>query len=1072
MANTYTVQRGDTLSEIAVANYKDHGYASKGWNAYMSYLVTLNDIANPNLIYVGQVLKLTGSTTTTSTSTVSYQLVINHFGLQSNAGERTVFATWRWDVPDTDHYYVVWSYDTGDGVGFRGGQEDVESWQKYYVITAPENAISVSISVWPYATYIGGGSITLPGGEVIPGGYSGYKWEGKGQAKTYYFKNNPPSKPPKPTASIKDFTLTAKLEGLDINATEVEFRVIRDNQYYHGSIGKAKILTGTATYSCLVRAGSEYKVECRGVRNGVCGDWSDYSNTVSTKPEASKGITVLRALSDTSVYIEWEPVNKADNYKIEWTTDAAYFDSSNQPQSMEVDASLTSHAEVTGLASGDEYFFRVRASNDNGDSAWTAIKSITIGKAPSSPTTWSSTTTAVAGEKVNLYWVHNARDESSQTYAILEITIDGELHTVEVQNTTDEETKDKTSCYELDTTGLNSGAMIRWRVKTAGILKDDNGNPLYGDWSTTRTIDVYAQPTLTVAITNDARSDQITYAHIGGSIAGGINCRMHYNTEPYQEPYFVHTIGATYTLSFLARSSVDGTAFVSCVAGEYNKKEYVLTTEWQTFTHIYTATADGSLTFWLSEAGTYADITNVVLSENGGNNVIANPNFASSMNSWTNVGLTTFTNEVDNSLSLESLETVTGFPFYAVLESGSGDNQSPISYHVSITSNEFYETTDAKGVETVVPIGGQLYSKHFDYTEDRLEIAMLANNIDLQNGISYTVSCVVSMDSGLTATASAVFTVSWSEEVYAPNAEITINTEDVSAIIRPYCEYYAPVHFRVTYDETTGVYTKTDTTIDAIDGSKVIEFETADDGTILWDESLTTTGEQVYLGADSGGNDLYFCIVKAFKLAPGVLLSVYRREFDGSFTEIITNVDNLSNTHVIDPHPSLDYARYRIVAISTATGAVSYYDMPSKAIKEKAVIIQWDEAWSTFDVTSDGSLMEPSWTGSMLKLPYNIDVSEKNSADVTLVEYIGRSHPVSYYGTQLGESQSWNVQIPKDDIETIYSLRRLAKWMGDVYVREPSGSGYWANITVSFSKKHCEVTIPVTLEITRVEGGV
>ena len=44
--------------------------------------------------------------------------------------------------------------------------------------------------------------------------------------------------------------------------------------------------------------------------------------------------------------------------------------------------------------------------------------------------------------------------------------------------------------------------------------------------------------------------------------------------------------------------------------------------------------------------------------------------------------------------------------------------------------------------------------------------------------------------------------------------------------------------------------------------------------------------------------------------------------------------------------------------------------------------------------------------------------------------------------------------------------------MGDVYVREPSGNGYWANIKVSFNQKHLNVTIPVTLNVTRVEGGV
>ena len=108
----------------------------------------------------------------------------------------------------------------------------------------------------------------------------------------------------------------------------------------------------------------------------------------------------------------------------------------------------------------------------------------------------------------------------------------------------------------------------------------------------------------------------------------------------------------------------------------------------------------------------------------------------------------------------------------------------------------------------------------------------------------------------------------------------------------------------------------------------------------------------------------------------------------------------------------------------------------------------------------------------MLKLPYNIDVSNSHKPDVELVEYIGRSHPVSYYGTQVGETASWSVDIPMSDKETLYAIRRLAKWMGNVYVREPSGSGYWANIKVSFSQKHRDVVIPVTFDITRVEGGV
>ena len=89
-----------------------------------------------------------------------------------------------------------------------------------------------------------------------------------------------------------------------------------------------------------------------------------------------------------------------------------------------------------------------------------------------------------------------------------------------------------------------------------------------------------------------------------------------------------------------------------------------------------------------------------------------------------------------------------------------------------------------------------------------------------------------------------------------------------------------------------------------------------------------------------------------------------------------------------------------------------------------------------------------------------------------MIEYIGRSHPVSYYGTQLGETATWSMVIPKNDKETLYAIRRLSKWTGDVYVREPSGSGYWANVSISYNQNHCELTIPITLNIKRVEGGV
>ena len=146
--------------------------------------------------------------------------------------------------------------------------------------------------------------------------------------------------------------------------------------------------------------------------------------------------------------------------------------------------------------------------------------------------------------------------------------------------------------------------------------------------------------------------------------------------------------------------------------------------------------------------------------------------------------------------------------------------------------------------------------------------------------------------------------------------------------------------------------------------------------------------------------------------------------------------------------------------------------MAGYPVNGNAILIQWAEDWTTFDVSEENPVEGPSWSGSMLKLPYNIDVTDRRKPEASFVEYAGRKHPVSYYGTQTGETSSWSVSIPKEDKETIYALRRLSLWAGDVYVREPSGIGYWANVAVSFNLNHNEVVVPITLDITRVEGGV
>lgn len=203
--------------------------------------------------------------------------------------------------------------------------------------------------------------------------------------------------------------------------------------------------------------------------------------------------------------------------------------------------------------------------------------------------------------------------------------------------------------------------------------------------------------------------------------------------------------------------------------------------------------------------------------------------------------------------------------------------------------------------------------------------------------------------------------------------------------------------------------------------------------------------------------------------APNTILSVYRKNQDGTLVPIEENIPNSRAVYITDPHPNLRYAEYRIVAIDTVTGGVQFFDTPTYDIGIYDIILQWDDYLG--DVLSTATPDSTDYVGNMVRLPFNVDVSESANLENNMVKYIGRKDPVSYYGTQTGYTANWSTVIPKYETEIIRKLRQLQVYPGDVYVREPSGTGYWANVKVTFPINHVALTVSVSLTITRVEGG-
>lgn len=236
------------------------------------------------------------------------------------------------------------------------------------------------------------------------------------------------------------------------------------------------------------------------------------------------------------------------------------------------------------------------------------------------------------------------------------------------------------------------------------------------------------------------------------------------------------------------------------------------------------------------------------------------------------------------------------------------------------------------------------------------------------------------------------------------------------------------------------------------------------DAEILVDEDSLTASIHPYATDPDTGD-----------LVENIKLAVYRREFNGRLVNILagedTYIDNEAEQFVTDPHPSLDFARYRVVAISESTGISTFADIPAYPIGEENIVIQWDEQWSGFDAGVEDETEEPSWGGSMIKIGYDINISEEYTKDSELIKYAGRTDPVSYYGTNMETKSTWSAAIITLDPDLLYQLRRLANYSGDVYVREPSGIGYWANVQVDIQKDQISPVARVSLDVQKVEGG-
>ena len=926
--------------------------------------------------------------------------------------------------------------------------------------------------------------------------------------------NSPTTAPPKPTAKIEHSsnggnpTLVVEMDKSDIFDSRYKvglmFDIVQDDVTHLYSCDDVVvfsdedlIITDVCTVRLEVYNGSRYNVRCRTIKyvdkEVYTSEWSEWSDTVEAAPLAPEKITVCRAASSNgtnidSIYLEWKPSATAKSYEIQYSTnrDLDSLEDSDTFKSVKTgdDGTKYTFKVADSGTQGGEYFLRIRALGDSDSikSAWSPIVSVTLGSNPAAPTTWSSASTITAGEPINLYWVHNTTDGSSETYAVLTITLDGKPYPVDpiykpnptmfivgmqvyldkfytygnslyqcikagtptditdtayFKKIKDYYDPDETSYYTLDTSSqsFKEGVVVKWSVVTYGVDLSKPSLP-----STTREINVYAKPTVALSVTDNQGNifDTLTALPI----------RVKATTKPVSQQPIGYYLSVKANDSYTTRDAIGNPKVV-------HKDDLVYYKYFDINTPLDTALSAGDITLE--------------------NNVSYTMTCIASMNS----GLTAehsvlFSVGWSVEQHLPTAAVVVNTNTYAAAIRPYCEEIVPYWYTVNKGEDGLYTVgsrvdEEVSGliplVKSAEPIGKNMLDVATIIETNNCEATSLNGVLTItktSEGVTYASLTPMYLTGGKT------YVLSY--KTSDPNSKhYWCDADDDAVVAQVSAKTFTPVesgYYRIDFHNDGDIASIVTIRNAQVEVGETATFYEEYQGTDVIMEK-TTTGVEIYTTASG---EEFYCNLFEKKLVEDIVLSIYRRDHDGGFTEIAKDIPN-ANVYVPDPHPALDYARYRIVATSTRTGYVSYYDLPNQPVGGKSVIIQWDEEWNDYDADK-GRTTEKTWTGSLLSIPYNIDVSDKRAVDVEMIKYVGRKHPVSYYGTHLGEVASWSCAVPKSDKETLYALRRLAAWAGDVYVREPSGVGYWANVVVSFSQKHRDLIVPVSFEITRVEGGV
>jgi fibronectin type 3 domain-containing protein len=259
---------------------------------------------------------------------------------------------------------------------------------------------------------------------------------------------------------------------------------LSDRQNMNSVLFSATDITATSHGVGGLAGETKYYWRVRAENEGGAGPWSSVANftTASTKPSAPELVSPTDGAIDvpTTVRFEWRPVVDRISYTVEYSTEREL------KREVTTLSAATAYIEVSGLANGTKYFWRVNVRTSGGVSDWSPIFNFTTtsGKPPA-PT---GLLADPGSTKVTLYW----------NPVIGSVGYD--VQVAEDERFTHSRVKGETSVAGTTAvmTGLEADRLYYWRVraKTASVVGD------YSQPQTFRTLKSLAAPELTSPANN------------------------------------------------------------------------------------------------------------------------------------------------------------------------------------------------------------------------------------------------------------------------------------------------------------------------------------------------------------------------------------------------------------------------------------------------------------------------------------------------------------------------------------------------------------------------------------------